>query len=86
MSISFQGSLLGGNEFFWGDAEELGQKSEVTGDGMHSGNPPYKGVHHTICIHTLYFSYPFFAWSAICISLFVSVPCGHYHELLHLQA
>ena len=26
MSISFQGILLGGNEFFWGDAEELGQK------------------------------------------------------------
>ena len=58
---------------------------EVTGDGMHNGNPPYKSVHHTICIHTLYFSYPFFAWSAICIS-FVSVLCGHYHELLHLQA
>ena len=28
MSISFQGSLLGGNEFFWGDAEELGQNSK----------------------------------------------------------
>ena len=28
MSISLQGSPLGGNELFWGDAEGLGQNSK----------------------------------------------------------